>query len=44
MVTERIRTFHGAGVNTLRVQPMGRTLEERLETLGRVVDIARGLA
>jgi F420-dependent oxidoreductase-like protein len=43
MVTERIRTFHGAGVNTLRVQPMGRTLEERLETLGRVVDIARGL-
>ncbi|MCB1684699.1 MAG: LLM class flavin-dependent oxidoreductase [Pseudomonadales bacterium] len=42
-VHERIRAYHRAGVNTLRVQPVGRTLAERLETLGRVVDFARSL-
>lgn len=43
MVRERIRAYHAAGVNTLRVQPFGRNLAERLETLGRVVEFARSL-
>ena len=40
-VRERIRTYRDAGVNTLRVGPAGRTLEERLETLGRAMDLIR---
>jgi F420-dependent oxidoreductase-like protein len=43
LVAERVRAYHASGVNTLRVQPMGRDLGERLEVLGRVIDIARGL-
>ena len=37
MVRERIRRYRDAGVTTLRLQPDGRTLNERLETLGRAV-------
>ncbi len=41
MVRERIRKYRDAGVTTLRLQPEGRTLTERLETLGRTVDLVR---
>lgn len=41
MVRERIRTFRDAGVTTLRVQPAGANREERLTTLGRVMDLVR---
>lgn len=41
MVRERVRKHRDAGVTTLRVQPEGATLDERLETLARVVRIVR---
>ena len=41
MVAERVRTYSAAGVDTLRVAPVGATLADRLDVLGRVVDIAR---
>jgi hypothetical protein len=42
-VTARVRAYRDAGVTTLRVQPAGETLDARLDTLGRVMDIVRGL-
>ena len=42
-VRERIRAYRDSGVTTLRVQPAGNDLKERLTTLGRVMDIVRGL-
>jgi hypothetical protein len=42
-VRARIRAYRDAGVTTLRVAPAGADLAERLTTLGRVMDIARGL-
>jgi hypothetical protein len=44
MVRERIRKYRDAGVTTLRLQPDGRTLKERLETLGRAVDLVEDVA
>jgi F420-dependent oxidoreductase-like protein len=44
MVTERVRRYRDAGVDTLRVGPMGATLDERLEVLGRVMDIVKAVA
>jgi F420-dependent oxidoreductase-like protein len=41
MVRARIAAHRNAGVTTLRVQPAGATLPERLATLGRVMDLAR---
>jgi F420-dependent oxidoreductase-like protein len=41
MVKARVAAYRAAGVGTLRVSPLGQTLEERLETLGRVMDIIR---
>lgn len=41
MVRERIRKHRDAGVNTIRVQPEGANMDERLETLARVVRIIR---
>ncbi|MBE0608110.1 MAG: LLM class flavin-dependent oxidoreductase [Dehalococcoidia bacterium] len=41
MIRERIRTHRDAGVNTIRVQPEGSNMDERLETLARVVGIVR---
>jgi alkanesulfonate monooxygenase SsuD/methylene tetrahydromethanopterin reductase-like flavin-dependent oxidoreductase (luciferase family) len=35
MVKQRIRVYRDAGVTTIRVEPEGRGLAERLETLGR---------
>ena len=39
MVRERIQAHRTAGVTTLRVEPDGETLDERLATLGRLVDL-----
>jgi hypothetical protein len=41
MVRERVRKHREAGVTTLRVQPEGASLDERLENLGRIVQIVR---
>ena len=43
MVRERIRAYRDAGVTTLRVQPEGTTLRERLDTLGRVVELVKAV-
>ncbi len=39
MVSERIRAHRAAGVNALRVEPEGETLNERLTILGRLMDL-----
>ena len=41
MVKDRIRAYRDAGVTTLRVQPEGATMHDRLETLGRVMQLVR---
>jgi F420-dependent oxidoreductase-like protein len=41
MVSARIAAYRAAGVTTLRVEPAGRTLDERLATLARVIALAR---
>ena len=41
MVRKRIRAYQDAGVTTLRVNPQGRDLAEKLTTLGRVMDLVR---
>src|SRR4029077_5704356 len=38
---KRIRAYRDAGVTTLRVMPQGRDLDEKLATLGRVMDLVR---
>jgi F420-dependent oxidoreductase-like protein len=41
MVRDRFRAWHRAGVNTVRLYPAGATLDERLATLGRALDLVR---
>lgn len=41
MVKERILAYRDAGINTLRVAPEGESLDDRLETLGRTLDIVK---
>ena len=41
MVKDRIRAYRDAGVTTLRVDPAGRDLKERLDTLGRLIDCVK---
>jgi F420-dependent oxidoreductase-like protein len=43
-VRERIRAYRDAGVTSLRLSPMGRTPVERLDTLGRAVELVREVA
>jgi hypothetical protein len=43
MITRRMRTYRDAGVTTLRLHPDGRTLPERLETLGRALNIVKSV-
>jgi hypothetical protein len=43
MVRQRMRAWRDAGITTLRVYPAGQTLEERLTTLGRAIDIVEDL-
>jgi F420-dependent oxidoreductase-like protein len=38
-VRARIRAYRDAGVDTLRLAPTGRTLDERVATLGRAMDL-----
>lgn len=44
MVRDRIRAYRDAGVTTLRIHPDGRTLDERLETLGRAVALVKSVS
>jgi F420-dependent oxidoreductase-like protein len=41
MVRERIRLYRDAGVDTLRLDPQGETLDARIETLARAVALVR---
>ena len=41
MVRERMQAYKDAGVTTLRLDPDGRTLQERLDTLGRAINLAK---
>jgi F420-dependent oxidoreductase-like protein len=43
MVRERVRAYRDAGVTTLRVEPAGATLDARLTTLGRLLEIVRAV-
>jgi F420-dependent oxidoreductase-like protein len=43
MVAERIRVYRDAGVTTLHVFPQGQTLADRLETLGRLMDLVKAV-
>ncbi len=40
-VRERIRRYREAGVTTLMLQPAGRTLSDRLDTLAHAIDLVR---
>jgi alkanesulfonate monooxygenase SsuD/methylene tetrahydromethanopterin reductase-like flavin-dependent oxidoreductase (luciferase family) len=41
MVRERLRVYRDAGITTLRVDPAGATLDARLATLGRLLDLVK---
>jgi F420-dependent oxidoreductase-like protein len=41
MVRERLRAHRHAGVNTLQVNPEGQTLDERVTTLARLVELVK---
>jgi F420-dependent oxidoreductase-like protein len=43
MVRDRIRAYNDAGVTTLRVNPSGDHLAEKLTTLGRVMELVRAV-
>ena len=40
-IRDRIRAYRDAGVTTLRLSPAGATVRERLDTLGRVLELIR---
>ncbi len=40
-VRERLRLWHEVGVNTVRLYPAGEDLDERIDTLGRALDLIR---
>jgi alkanesulfonate monooxygenase SsuD/methylene tetrahydromethanopterin reductase-like flavin-dependent oxidoreductase (luciferase family) len=44
MVRARLQAHRDAGVNTIRVQPTGRTMEEQVDTLGRLMELVREVA
>jgi hypothetical protein len=44
MVRRRLETYRDAGVTTLRVEPAGDTLDAKLATLGRVIELVRALS
>ena len=41
VVRERIRSYAKVGVTTLMLQPAGKTLSDRLDTLAHAVDLVR---
>jgi len=44
MVRRRIRAYRDAGITTLRVEPEGATLDERIDALGRLMDLVATVA
>jgi len=43
MVRARLALYRAAGINTLRVEPAGETLEAKIKTLGRLRELVQGL-
>ncbi|MGN9763413.1 LLM class flavin-dependent oxidoreductase [Streptomyces sp. SD31] len=43
MVRQRLRVWRDAGVDTVRFYPAGETLDARLTTLGRAIDLVRAI-
>jgi len=43
MVRERLRVYRASGITTLRVDPGGATLDARLATLGRLMEIVKSV-
>ncbi len=43
MVRERIRAYRRAGIDALRLAPLGKTPSERLDTLARALDLVRAV-
>ncbi|MFF8193342.1 LLM class flavin-dependent oxidoreductase [Streptomyces bobili] len=43
MVRERLRVWRDAGVDTVRLYPAGETLDARLTTLGRAIELVRSV-
>ncbi|WP_060887666.1 LLM class flavin-dependent oxidoreductase [Streptomyces caniscabiei] len=43
MVRERLRVWRDVGVDTVRFYPAGESLDARLATLGRAIDLVRGI-
>jgi len=41
MVRERLRVYSASGLTTLRVEPAGATLDARLATLGRLMELVK---
>jgi hypothetical protein len=41
MVRERSRVYRASGLTTLRVEPTGATLDARLTTLGRLMELVK---
>jgi len=41
MVRQRLRVWREAGVDTVRLYPAGDTLERRLDTLGRAIELVK---
>jgi alkanesulfonate monooxygenase SsuD/methylene tetrahydromethanopterin reductase-like flavin-dependent oxidoreductase (luciferase family) len=42
-VADRLRVWEDTGITQVRLYPAGETLDERLDTLGRALDLVRGL-
>jgi F420-dependent oxidoreductase-like protein len=43
MVSARLRVWRDAGVDTVRLYPAGATLDNKLETLGRAIELVRAV-
>ena len=43
MVRQRIRAYRDAGITTLRVEPAGATLDERIGILARLMDLVESV-
>jgi F420-dependent oxidoreductase-like protein len=43
MIRRRLKIYEAAGIDTLRVEPAGTTLTERIDTLARLRDLTRAL-
>jgi F420-dependent oxidoreductase-like protein len=43
MIRRRLEIYRDAGIAVLRVEPVGESLEARLTTLGRLLELARGV-